>query len=87
MADTSKSDDGAFDIVTRTGNNVLMVKKDVDTRFVDATSAAHARVINTAAEANPPLRSAAATAITTTPFLLGGLAGLAIWRMAGRRMP
>jgi len=71
--------DGAFDIVSRTGNNnVLKVKKDVDAHLVDTTIAAHARVINAAAEANPPLRSAAATAITATPFLLGGLAGLAI---------
>jgi hypothetical protein len=56
---------GAFNIVSRTGNNVLKVKKNVD-----ATTAAHMRVINTAAEANTPLRSAAATAVTATPFLL-----------------
>jgi len=78
MADMSKSDDGDFDIVSRTGNNVLKVKKDVDAHFVDATTVAHMRVINTAAEANPLWRSAAATAITATPFILGGLVGLAI---------
>jgi len=78
MADMSKSGDGDFDIVSRTGNNVLKVKKDVDAHLVEVTTTAHMRVINTAAEANPPWRWAAATAITATPFFLGGLAGLAI---------
>jgi hypothetical protein len=50
----------------------------MSTHLIDATTVAHTRIVNTANEANLSLRSAAATAITATPFLLGGLAGLAI---------
>ena len=78
MVDTptyARPDDGDFDVVSRTGNSVLKVKKDFDTHPVDTITAHHTRLSNTASEANAPLRLAVATA---TPFLLGGLAGLAI---------
>ena len=39
------------------------------------------------ARANMATTHAMANAITATPFVLGGLAGLAIWKMAGRRVP
>ena len=75
-----KSVNGHFNIVARAGHASMKVKGDFD-------EAATARLIDTteAATAWTPKRWAESVAMAATPFILGGLGGLAIWRMTGQR--
>ncbi|KAK0633886.1 hypothetical protein B0T14DRAFT_599065 [Immersiella caudata] len=54
-------------------------------RLATTTAAAAERLTATTTAAAE--RYAVSTAIAATPFILGGLGGLAIWKMAGRRAP
>jgi len=86
-----KSVNGHFNIVARAGHASMKVKGDFDeaatARLIDTTEAATARLIDTteAATAWTPKRWAESVAMAATPFILGGLGGLAIWRMTGQR--
>lgn len=74
-------------------NNTVKVKGDfgeaATKRLVNTTTTVTERLVNTTAAATERLTitAATATAIATTPFILGGVGGLAIWKMAGRRAP
>ncbi|KAK3364300.1 hypothetical protein B0T25DRAFT_576585 [Lasiosphaeria hispida] len=72
---TPESADGQFDIVARVGNNSIKVKRQINdetTRLVDTVSASAASL------PWAPTELAKSVAIMTTPFILGGLGGLAI---------
>ena len=82
-----ESVDGHFNIVARADHASMKVKGDFDetatARLIDTTEAATARLSE--ATAWTPKRWAESVAMAATPFLLGGLGGLAIWRMTGQR--
>lgn len=83
----AEASDGDFDIVSRDSGRSMKIKDGVDASLVKAVEEANVAVTEAHARTPKPIQSATATAITVTPFILGGLAGLAIYKIAGRRMP
>jgi len=94
-----EASDAGFDIVTR-ANGTVKVKgnfsEEGTERLINTATVGTERLIAAGATANERQIAAGATAnerltvtaaIAATPFILGGLGGLAIWKMAGRRVP